>query len=112
MPKKKSKYIYRYTCEVHGYWDGEVKAKNKSEAKIKANECIDFEGLIITGDINIERYTTGAYNYDCEVHGHWDGEVKADNKPEAIVKIKDELGMESLYPCAEIHIEREKNDDR
>lgn len=49
MPK------YIYESEVAGHWDGEVEAKNKKEAKEKAEDEIRMEGLIPVGEMHVER---------------------------------------------------------
>lgn len=47
--------VYEYYCEVYGYTDGAVRAKNKQEAKKKIMSEIEMEGLHPSGEIAIER---------------------------------------------------------
>lgn len=49
MPK------YEYYAEVFGYEDGEVTAKNKSEAEKKAKEEIEMSGLCIANGTLVVR---------------------------------------------------------
>lgn len=47
--------LYQYSCEVGGYLDGEVRAKNKEEAIAKAVIEIECEGLHPLGKIELYR---------------------------------------------------------
>ena len=47
--------IYEYYCEVHGYMENAVRAKNKDEAKKKALDEMSMEGLVPSGEIVLKR---------------------------------------------------------
>ena len=46
------------------------------------------------------------YEYFCEVAGHWDGSVKANNKKEAQEKAEQDIRIEGLIPVGEIEVRR------
>lgn len=46
------------------------------------------------------------YDFACNVHGNWDGEVEAKNKEEALEKANIELEIEGLHADGDIEITR------